>query len=90
MKAKDAQTERSDVELEPAWRAAAKLGNDQTSEPELQARAPNVRCKDAQTEHSVVELEPAWGAAAELGNDQTSESELQARAPDVKAEDYFN
>ena len=34
-------------ELEPAWRAAAKLGKDQTYEPELQAVAPDVKAEDA-------------------------------------------
>ncbi len=54
VKAEDAQTKRSAVALEPAWRAAAKFGKDQTSKPELQAFDPDVKAEDAQTRNGLL------------------------------------
>ncbi len=90
-KAEDAQTQRCDVELEPAWRSAeATTMADNVTDNAQNAlsaveSAGNVvakvaKAEDAQNERSVLEPEPAWGAAAKLGKDKKSEPRLQAVA----------
>ena len=94
VKAEDAQTKRSAVEPEPAWRAATKLGSkDQTSEPELQAVDPDVKTKDAQTKRSAVELEPAVKvveATAKAEDSQKSPSVGNVVAKVTKAQNARN
>ena len=71
--------------MESCCQVSAKLGKDQTSEPELQAVDRDGDAEGGRAERCAGELEPTWRAAAELGKDQTSERpELQAIDPDVK------